>query len=189
MEKNIVQKLWNLPSELEHREKVEEIEKEFLKGSFFENPEDIEIELKDGEKQVLYPDSSKYNHYFSDGLYIREMFLKAGYFAFTLIHKTQNPLFVLKGIMWCTSENGIQKLVAPTFVLTEPGTKRMCWFPEETVIVNVHPNPNGITDLKEMEKEIYACTPEQYDEDLKRDVWIMFEHKEYHKKIKNENKN
>ena len=40
-----------------------------------------------------------------------------------------------------------------------------------------------------MEKEIYACTPEQYDEDLKRDVWIMFEHKEYHKKIKNENKN
>ena len=106
--------------------------------------------------------------------------------AFTVIHKTANPLFMMKGTMWISSEDGVQKLVAPTFVLSEPGTKRICYFPEDTIVVTVHPNPKGISDLKEIEKIMFARNWEEFDENLEQNVWQMFEHEEYYKKIENE---
>ena len=42
----------------------------------------------------------------------------------------------------------------------------------------------AINKAKEIEKKMFACNWEQYNEDLKQDVWQMFEHKEYQKKIK-----
>ena len=95
----------------------------------------------------------------------------------------------MKGIMLCTTKDGVQKLTAPMFVLTEPGTKRICWFPEDSVVVTVHPNPDGVTDLDEIEKIIASTNWDQYDKYEKTHDWQLFEHKEYHKKIENgENK-
>jgi hypothetical protein len=88
----------------------------------------------------------------------------------------------MKGVVWCTSEDGVQELVAPTFVLTEPGTKRVCWVAEDSVVVNVFPNPGGITDLDEMDR-IIACTSwDQFKGDENDRDWRLFEHEEYHKK-------
>ena len=180
MSKNELEKIWDLPSELPYRDRVEEIQKIFIN-----NNEGL-VEMKNECKNVVYPNTSKYNHYFSDGLYVREMFIGGGYFGFTAIHNLANPLFVMKGVMWCTSEQGVQKLVAPTFVLTEPGTKRICWFPEDSVVVTVHPNPDGTTDIDEIEKQTASGTWDQYGEDKEDGKWQLFEHKKYHKKIQNE---
>ena len=79
----------------------------------------------------------------------------------------------MKGIMWCTTENGVQKLTTPMFVLTEPGTKRICWFPEDAIVVTVHPNPDGITDLKEMEKQLFLYNTKEYNIP-KQDVWHKY---------------
>ena len=179
MSKNELEKLWDLPSELPYREKVEELQKFFEK-----NGDGIEV-CKESDN-VLYPSWTKYNHYFSDGLYVREMFCPKGYMAFTVIHKTANPLFMMKGTMWVSSEDGIQELVAPTFVFTKPGTKRICYFSEDTVCVTVHPNPEGISDLNKIEKMIFARNWEEYDEDLEQNIWQMLKHEEYYKKINNE---
>lgn len=179
MSKNELERLWDLPIELPYREKVEKLQKLFA-----EKVEDVEVCKEDDN--VLYPSWTKYNHYFSDGLYVREMFCPKGYMAFTMIHKTANPLFMMKGTMWASSEFGVQKLVAPTFVLSEPGTKRICYFPEDTVVVTVHPNPKGISDLKEIEKIMFARSWEEFDENLEQNVWQMFKHEEYYKKIENE---
>ena len=181
MSKNELEKIWDLPSELPYRERVEEIQRAFIN-----NNEGVEVELNDGGKKPLYPSNSKYNHYFSSGLYIREMFVTGGIFGFTGIHNLANPLFVMKGVMWCTSEHGVQKLVAPTFVLTEPGTKRICWFPEDSVVINVLPNPKGLTDLDEIDKTFFSMKWEDKHNEMVGDDWQLFEHKQYHKKIQNE---
>ena len=183
MSENELQKIWSLPSELSYKDRVEELQKQFLKGELING--DTEIEARNEGKDVLYPSTSKYNHYFSSGLYVREMFIGGGCFGFTGIHNLANPLFVMKGIMWCTTKDGVQELTAPTFVLTEPGTKRICWVPEDSVVVTVHPNPDGITDLDEMEKIIASTSWDEYGEDKKEYDWRLFEHKKYHKKIEN----
>tara|TARA_R100001530_G_scaffold121808_2_gene89327 strand:- start:129 stop:662 length:534 start_codon:yes stop_codon:yes gene_type:complete len=177
MVKNELEKIWDLPSKLPYKKRVEELQKIFTNDN-----QSNKVEFRNNGKSVLYPNSSKYNHYFSDGLYVREMFIHGGYFGFTVIHNTANPLFVMKGTMWCTSEDGVQELVAPTFVLSEPGTKRICYFPKDSVVVTVHPNPDGLTDLDEVEKEFFSVTWEEYGDDVKEKVWQMVEHKEYYKK-------
>ena len=185
MLKNELEKIWDLPSELSYKDRVEELQKLFLKGELINNG--AEVEVKNNGNDVLYPSTSKYNHYFSSGLYVREMFVSGGCFGFSAIHNLANPLFLMKGVMHCTTENGVQKLEAPVFVLTEPGTKRIGWFPEDTIMVTVHPNPNGITDIDEMEKIIASTSWDEYGEDKEDYDWQLFEHKEYHKKIENEN--
>ena len=185
MSKNELEKIWGLPSNLPYKERVEELQELFVKSGVSKET-DLEVETRDSGKKVLYPSVAKYNHYFSDGLYVREMFCGGGYFGFTVIHNLANPLFVMKGTMWCSSDSGVKELVAPTFVLTEPGTKRICWFPEDSIVVTVHPNPDGLTDLDEIEKKFFSTTWEQYGEDAGEKAWKLTEHKEYYKKIENE---
>ena len=183
MSKNELEKIWELPGNLSYNEKIEKLQQMFIEeGS--NKQTNIEVELNKEGKKVLYPSFTKYNHYFSDGLYIREMFCEKGSFGFTVIHNTANPLFIMKGVMYSTAEHGVEKLSAPTFVLTEPGTKRICWYPEDTVTVNVHPNPDGLTDLDEIEKKMFSCNWEEYDDNLKQDIWQIMEHQDYYKKIK-----
>ena len=178
MPKNELEKIWDCEIELPYREKIEKLQQ------IVSNIEGVEA--REDSKEVLYPSWTKYNHYFSDGLYVREMFCPKEYLCFTVIHNTANPLFMMKGTMWVTSEEGVQELVAPTFILTKPGTKRICYFAEDTVCVTVHPNPDGLTNLEEIEKKMFSGDWEQYDETLKQDVWQLFEHKNYCKKIENE---
>ena len=177
MSKNKLEKIWSYDIDLPYKEKVEKLQKIFVK----ELGEDIDIN-NDGNN-VVYPGVTKYNHYFSDGLYVREMFCKKGYLCFTVIHNTANPLFLMKGTVAFSSEDGVEELTAPTFILTNPGTKRICYWLEDSVIITVHPNPDGLTDLKEIEKKMFSCNWDQYDDGLKQDVWQMFEHKEYQKKL------
>ena len=185
MSKNELQKLWGLNVDLQYRERVER-----LQSMFAEEVEAIGgyVDINNNGNSVVYPESTKYNHYFSDGLYVREMFCKKDYLCFTVIYNTANPLFLMSGKVAFSSEDGIEELTAPTFVLTKPGTKRICYWLEDSVIVTVHPNPDGLTDLKEIEEKMFACNWDQYDEGLKQDVWQMFRHEEYQKRIKEKNK-
>ena len=178
MSKNELQKIWEVSIDLPYKEKVEELQRLLLDST------DVDVEHNNGK--VVYPTFTKYNHYFSDGLYIREMFCEKNALIFTVIHNTANPLFLMKGKVAFSSEEGIEELTAPTFILTKPGTKRICYWLEDSVIVTVHPNPDGITDLDEIEKKMFAGSWEEYDENIKQDVWVFMEHKDYYKKIDNE---
>jgi hypothetical protein len=183
MSKNELQKLWESKSldiaKLPYKEKVEILQLAITEA--FGN----DIYINNGGNSVLYPDFTKYNHYFSDGLYVREMFCIKGCLAFSVIHNTANPLFIMKGKVSISSKDGVQILKAPTFILTEPGTKRILHFLKDSVLVTVHPNPDGLTDLEEIDNKMFSCNWDQYDDTIKQDVWQMFEHKEYHKNKSN----
>ena len=177
MSKNELEKIWDCGIDLPYRQKVEELQQIVLENL----PNDVM--MADNGNKVVYPSFTKYNHYFSGGLYVREMFCEKDYFGFTVIHNTANPLFLMKGKVAFSSEDGVEVLTAPTFILTKPGTKRICYWLEDSVIVTVHPNPDGLTDLDEIEKKMFSSNWDQYDKnDIKQDVWQIMEHKEYQKK-------
>ena len=180
MSKNELAKIWDCDIDLPYKEKVEKLQ-QLLIDNFADK-----IDATDDGKTVVYPSQTKYNHYFSDGLYVREMFCEKDYLGFTIIHNTANPLFLMKGKVAFSSEDGVEELTAPTFILTKPGTKRICYWIEDSVIVTVHPNPDGLTDLDEVEKKMFSSTWDQYDENIKKDVWQMMEHKEYKKRLEHE---
>ena len=83
--------------------------------------------------------------------------------CFSVIHKKSNVLFLLSGKIAISCEDGIKELTGPTYVITEPGTKRIILGLEDVVAVTVHPNPDGIEDLEEIEKQLYALTWEDFE--------------------------
>ena len=45
------------------------------------------------------------------------MFCEKDYLGFTIIHNTANPLFLMKGKVAFSSEDGVEELTAPIFTL------------------------------------------------------------------------
>lgn len=180
MSKNELERILDLPTTLPYKERVEELQQILI------DTLGDAIDTAEPGKRVVYPSETKYNHYFSGGLYVREMFCTKNYLGFTGIHNTANPLFLMKGKVAFSTEDGIQELTAPTFVFTSPGTKRIVLWLEDSVIVTVHPNPDGLTNLDQIEEKMFSSTWEQYNEDFGKDTWQMMEHKEYRKKKNNE---
>ncbi len=103
-------------------------------------------------------------HSFSHGVYIREMFMEKGSFVIGKLHKFSHTWFLLKGELLISTDEGSNHYVAPCYVNAPAGTKRVIYAEEESIFVNVHPNPDNITDTDELEN-ILACTSyKEYDE-------------------------
>lgn len=94
------------------------------------------------------------NH-FADGLYAREIHLKAGTVFASKIHKYTHFLFVLSGRCQVVDEHyGAQEIVGPAMIKTLPLTKRAVRVLEDSVWITVHATDE--TDVDEIEKQIIA---------------------------------
>jgi hypothetical protein len=90
-------------------------------------------------------------HNFPDGLYTRELFMPAGSVITSLVHRFDNPFFILKGKVTVLSENeGRVTYIGPCYGITKPGTRRLLLVHEDTIWVTVHPNPENIKDAPEL---------------------------------------
>lgn len=92
-------------------------------------------------------------HRFTDGLYVREIFMPAGTLITSKIHKTQHQYFVLQGkaIVWI---DGKEELIeAPYIGITEPNTQRVLYILEDCVWATSHPNPDNET-VEQIEERI-----------------------------------
>lgn len=92
-------------------------------------------------------------HRFTDGLYVREIFMPAGSLITSKIHKTQHQFFVLKGkvIVWIDGEEQI--IEAPYIGVTEPNTQRVLYVVEDCIWATSHPNPDNET-VEQIEERI-----------------------------------
>ena len=106
---------------------------------------------------ALIGDSPEYlavcplKHSFVDGAYVREIFMPAGMFFVTKIHKKTHPYFVLKGkVSVLIDETEI--IEAPFSGITQAGTQRIIYTHEDTVWITVHVTDE--TDLEKIEAEI-----------------------------------
>tara|TARA_R110002167_G_scaffold170353_1_gene368279 strand:- start:214 stop:690 length:477 start_codon:yes stop_codon:yes gene_type:complete len=106
------------------------------------------------------------NHYFAKGLYIREMFIKKGFFLIGKIHKHDHIWFLLKGKLLVITEDGKKEVVAPFFTSSVAGTKKIGYALEDSLFINVHPNPLDHKNIDEIEKEVVVKNYKDYNKFL-----------------------
>jgi quercetin dioxygenase-like cupin family protein len=90
-------------------------------------------------------------HYFSEGIYAREITIPKGTVLTGKMHKTEHINVVSKGEITVWTEEGMKRVRAPFTFVSKPGTKRVGYAHEETVWTTFHPNPENGRDLLSLE--------------------------------------
>ena len=111
------------------------------------------------------------NHYFMDGVYVRAMKMYKGRIVIGAIHKDLHMCFLLEGHLTVANEDGVIDYIAPCFVVSKPGVKRVLFAHEDSVWYNTHRNPSGTKNIEQLENEL-----------------VCINYKEYEKYINNKNK-
>jgi|SRR6478736_567170 len=110
---------------------------------------------------------------FTDGMYVREIFMPAGALITSKIHKTQHQYFILQGkaIVWI---DGVEQVLeAPYIGVTEPGTRRVLYIVSDCIWATSHPNPDNET-LEQIEERIIEKNDNPYlTEDMKKMIYKL----------------
>jgi hypothetical protein len=160
MSKNELKKIFDNTLASSYKEKVKKIEDYFVSIADGKN-------IVGNNKELVYPDFWKYKHSFADGIYIREMKMQKGQLGFSAIHKHSYGFFLLSGVLASSKEDGIEEFIAPCYIISPRGAKRIVYAVEDCTITTVHANPTNTQDLKEIEEINVVFTWEQYEEYLK----------------------
>ena len=91
-------------------------------------------------------------HYFADGMYLRTVFRKAGVCVTGKVHKKEHFFAVIAGEMTIWTEAGMQRVKAPFFWISQPGTKRVTYAHTDAIAMTVHRVSS--TDIDEIEREL-----------------------------------
>ena len=158
MSKNELQKILDNQLAISYKDKVRQIE-------------DYLVSVADGENivagngsELIYPSMWEYKHSFADGIYIREMRMKKGQLGFSAIHKHSYGFFLLSGVLASSKEEGIEEFIAPCYVISPRGAKRIVYAIEDCVITTVHANPTNTQDLVEIEEINVVFNWDAYEE-------------------------
>jgi len=156
MSKNELQKIFDNTPAKSYKDKVKQIEDYF-------------VSIADGEniigtgKEIIYPEHLwKYKHSFAEGVYLREMQMKKGQLGFSAIHKHTYAFFLLTGVLASSKEDGVEEFVAPCYIISPQGAKRIVYAVEDCIITTVHANPTNTQDLDEITKQNVVFTWEDY---------------------------
>ena len=132
--------------------------------------QDVLISKADGEnifgdgKTIVHSNEFPLKHTFADGIYVRQMDMKAGSAVVGAIHNHLHVWFLLTGHLAVATEDDVEEFISPCYVLAKPGSKRVIYAIEDSIFVNIHKNPNNIKDIDKLEKEIVSFTFEEYEE-------------------------
>jgi len=139
-----------------------------LDGSNFkEQVENLEKLLKNSGSPDVFignSDSAPLAHSFSDGVYIREILLLKGIFAIGKIHKLHHTFFLMKGKLRVCTEQGVEDIEAPYYGTSIAGVKRVVFALEDSVFVNVLPNPSNTKDIDKLEDTFVVSSYKEYEE-------------------------
>ena len=139
------------------REKIIEFENALI------NISDGVIVEGDGKRVVTDSKIAPIKHTFADGVYIRQMDMTKNSIVVGAIHKHLHVWFLLTGHVTVTTEDATEDYVAPCYVVSTPGVKRVILANEDSIFVNVHKNPSNTQDIDELEKEIVALNYKEYE--------------------------
>ena len=126
--------------------------------------QDMLISKADGKniegngKNIIHSKNFPLKHTFADGIYVRQMDMKADSLVVGAIHNHLHVWFLLTGHLAVSTEDVIEEFVAPCYVVASPGSKRVIYAMEDSIFVNIHKNPENIKDIEKLEKEIVSLT-------------------------------
>jgi hypothetical protein len=103
-------------------------------------------------------------HSFSDGIYVREMFMRKGGLVIGKMYKISHTWFLLSGELEIATSEGVNHYIAPCYVTAPVGAKRVLHALEDSVFVNVYPNPDNITDIETLENLLTWKSYEEFKE-------------------------
>ena len=161
MSKNELQTLFDNTPAKSYKDKITQIE-EYLASI----ADGVNVVVGNGN-ELIYPDMWEYKHSFADGIYIREMGMKQGQLGFSAIHKHSYGFFLLSGVLASSKEEGVEEFVAPCYIVSPRGAKRVVYAIEDCIITTVHANPTNTQDLKKIEQINVVFSWEDYEEYLK----------------------
>ncbi len=125
---------------------------------------DFESEIREQENSFLGDnDNCPLKHSFSDGIYVREIFIPKGMFIVGKIHKHDHPNFLMSGEVDVVTESGKVRLKGPCSMISAAGAKRALFAITDLVWVTVHLNPTNTQDLDKLEKEVIVGSYEEYE--------------------------
>lgn len=102
-------------------------------------------------------------HGFADQIYLREMTMQAGQIVIGAIHNHQHIWFLMKGKVTINDNGEIIDHIAPCYMISEPGSKRIIYAHEHSIFVNIHKNPSNTKDIKELENELVSMTMDEFN--------------------------
>ena len=140
------------------RKKIIEFE-----NTLIANADGINIE-GDGKHIVTESKIALIKHTFADGVYIRQMDMIKGSVVVGAIHKHLHAWFLLTGHITVATEDTTEDYIAPCYVVSPPGIKRVILANKNSIFVNVHKNPSNTKDIDQLEKEIVALNYEEYEQ-------------------------
>lgn len=100
------------------------------------------------------------NNYFGGGVYAREIVIPAETILTGQIHKKENLNLLSSGVIHVSTENGVQRLVGPTWIVSPPGTKRIAYTETEVRWVTFHATEER--DLEKIEQLFIAKTEAEF---------------------------
>lgn len=137
-----------------------------LTESLIQKADGVNI-VGDGENLVRNTPNLKIINQFTDGVYLRRMEVDKGFYIIGAVHKHLHAWFLMKGEVTIAKREGTEHYAAPCYVISEPGSQRIIYANEDTIFITIHKNPDNITDIDELEKQICCMTRDQYEEYLK----------------------
>ena len=118
----------------------------------------------DGKHIMTESKIAPIKHTFADGVYIRQMDMTKDSVVVGAIHKHLHVWFLLTGNVTVATEDTTEDYIAPCYVVSTPGVKRVILANKDSIFVNVHKNPSNTQDVNELEKEIVALNYKEYEE-------------------------
>jgi hypothetical protein len=91
------------------------------------------------------------NHLFTPGIYMRQIFMAAGKYIMSYIHRTDHPYIITQGIAWVkVNDNKWNKLEAPYYGVTKAGTRRVLYIENDCVWTTIHAtDKTNVEDIAE----------------------------------------
>jgi len=103
-------------------------------------------------------------HSFSEGVYVREMFMPRGGLVIGKLYKISHTWFLLSGELEVATDEGTEYYIGPCYVNAPEGTKRVLHAVSDVIFVNVYPNPENITDTDKLEEILTCSSYKEYEE-------------------------
>jgi hypothetical protein len=115
----------------------------------------LNVMVDDGVPTVDLP----LNHYFADGVYIREIFIPADTIVVGLIHKHSHLNYITKGKVTVLTKDGLETLEGPCSMISSANTKRALYTHSDVIWTTVHANP---TEERDVDKLVSSLTVPNY---------------------------
>jgi len=138
--------------ELETRSKIDALE-----AALMDNHNELGLVVGDSDMFPL-------KHSFVDGLYIREMQMKKDHFAIGKLQKNEHLWMLLQGKLTVTTQSGSEEYIGPCYVKAKAGEKKAVYAHEDSIFVNIYPNPNNEQDLDKIENTWIAKNYLEYEQ-------------------------